>query len=120
MSAGIVEDIDYSLLDPGIRGTVKWLRSVGFITTDSGDGSSKYKEIDEGEALDVAHVHMTLDPDGSRGQAIWLLTLLEAKGLTVPPGMIQLTFDPADGSCCLSLYGVDDKTVPATSEESKQ
>lgn len=34
-------DFDYADLDPGIRDTVRLLRSHGFETTDSGDGVSK-------------------------------------------------------------------------------
>lgn len=36
-----MSDIDYEALDPGIRRTVRWLRSLGFETTDSGDGVTK-------------------------------------------------------------------------------
>lgn len=34
-------DLDYTILDPGIRGAVQYLRERGFETTDSGDGESK-------------------------------------------------------------------------------
>lgn len=46
-------DLDYAILDPGIRGAVQYLRERGFDTTDSGDGVSKppYDRV-----FDVAHV----------------------------------------------------------------
>lgn len=35
-------DIDYESLDPGIRDVVRKIRMAGFVTSDSGDGTSKF------------------------------------------------------------------------------
>jgi hypothetical protein len=37
------DDLDYSQLDPNIRQVVRFLRSRGFETTDSGDGRWKWR-----------------------------------------------------------------------------
>jgi hypothetical protein len=38
----MIGGLDLSVLDPGIRRVVEWLRVHGFDTTDSGDGRSKF------------------------------------------------------------------------------
>ena len=57
-------------LDPGIRKMVKWMRQLGYDTTDSGDGVSKFNKLaahpnDPDEApegvIDTPHVIIQLD-----------------------------------------------------------
>jgi len=52
-------------LDPGIRGTVRWLYEHGFSPTDSGDGKAKFGEEGHpcGCALHKPHVFMVCGPD---------------------------------------------------------
>ena len=95
-------------VDPGVRSLVAWLNLRGFKTTDSGDGVSKADFIAEGEALHVAHVHMRVGAIDLLNESQRLMTLLDEIGVTVDPGTIQATYDPADGIAVLTLSGVDD------------
>lgn len=96
--------INYDDLDPGIRGVVRFLNLNGFRTTDSGDGVSK---AGSGQDFDpVPHVHMVVRPERMLDEAERLLFALRTIEVT-PDGMsIQATYDPADGTAVLSLYGV--------------
>lgn len=81
-------------LDPGIKDTVKLLRSHGFNTTDSGDGVTKKDLIEEGQALDYPHVASTvndLDPVNSFKEAKRMQEILG------PDWGVQLTYNPKDG-----------------------
>jgi hypothetical protein len=72
-----MEPLDYETLDPGIRMTVRLLRSSGFETTDSGDGRSKSRaRFASGEALPFAHVVVKAEPSSMAATAEvvqWLL-----------------------------------------------
>jgi len=160
--------IDFSLLDPGIRRTVAWLRGLGFETTDSGDGVSKHRPIespaemvrreyprpidahekalicdDPQSAVEAAlvagvemerrrqeddrdtecaetmpNVYMRIDPSTVRSSAGALVSFLAKIGIKVAPqgreggAWVQVTYDPCDESCILSLHGVDDSKLP--------
>lgn len=108
-------------LDPGIRHTVEWLQGLGFNTTDSGDGKTKIG-IDE-DALDFPHVFMVVKPSDLVGHAGHLMAYLRAIGIEVKPnGMdekqptIEATYDPADGSAIIGLFGVDDEMLARRQE----
>ena len=102
-----MEDLDPSILTPGIRKTVLWLRENGFETTDSGDGITNVEAGMEC-ALDIPHVIMTVTPLTLVTRARDLCLLVEKRGIEVRPGMIQSSYDPADGSAVLALYGISD------------
>lgn len=99
--------INYDALDPGIRSVVRFLDINGFRTTDSGDGVSKAGTGQDFEP--VPHVHMVVPPERMRVEADRLLSALLTLDIT-PDGMsIQATYDPAEGTAVLSLYGVTGK-----------
>lgn len=104
-------------IDPGVRGLVQWLIKARFHTTDSGDGVTKLDKYGGdmgGEILDVPHVFMVIDNHGAAlAEADRLKAKLTRFGVTVAPGMISVSYDPADESCILSLYNVNDKTMAA-------
>lgn len=56
------EAFDYSVLDPGIRETVRIIHDLGWETTDSGDGYSKDTN-DYPDALPYPHVSIKLSKD---------------------------------------------------------
>lgn len=108
-------------LDPGIRNVVEWLQGLGFHTTDSGDGKTKIG-IDE-DAIDIPHVFMTVKPSDLVGHAGHLMAYLRAIGIEVTPmGLdekrptIEATYDPADGTAVIALYGVDDEMLTKRQE----
>jgi len=158
--------IDAMTLDPGVRSLVMWLRSLGYETTDSGDGVSKIGPVptpaemvrlwargvdaeerariaDDPESclrsaymagvederrrvrdekngeppLDVPHVHIrpvvdVLEPEvGMAKCARKLEAELICAGVAVECGMIQATYDPADDSTVVSIYGVTDSML---------
>jgi hypothetical protein len=63
--AGTVpDDLDYSQLDAGIRDAVRFVRSHGFVTTDSGDGS-KFGAMDG--ALPFPHIVVRVEDEAMMG-----------------------------------------------------
>jgi hypothetical protein len=107
---------DYSLLDPGIRRLIRWLRSKGYETTDSGDGTTKLGDPD---ALDFPHVFILSARARLAAEADDLLADLATIGIVVAPqseegegASIQAMYDPADGTAVLGLFWVTDKDMP--------
>lgn len=78
--------------DPGIRDTVAWLRSLGFNTTDSGDGKTKRRIIDAGYALPEPHVFMVVSPRHAIDDARRLWSF--AKGIAGT--RVELHYNPDD------------------------
>ncbi len=117
----MTDELDLDTLDPGIRRTVAWLRGLGFATTDSGDGVSKFKPDSpyfDGEGLcDFPHVAIVPALPRSvvsmKECAIGLKELLEGIGVTVEQGMIEASYDPASGGTLVLLTNVDDSMLPA-------
>lgn len=105
-------EIDYEQLDPGIRETVRRLRAWGFDTTDSGDGS-KAETMECG--LSVANVFIRCEPRHLVDSTDLLMRNLVKEGICVEPIgssliSIQSTYDPADGTAIIGLYGVRDSS----------
>jgi len=101
---------DEEALSPGVRRTVMMLWRAGFHTVDSGDGKSNEGM---GCEIDIANVHMTCESGDLTSAADDLHVLLSEHGVDTgcDPGVgpfIQATYNPADGSAIVSLYGVDD------------
>jgi len=86
-------------IDPGVRDWVLRIRSFGFITTDSGDGTSKAVDgvLPEG-AVDYPHVHMTCTRETLLDEADRLLRVV------MDGGSVQASYDPVDGSALLSFF----------------
>jgi hypothetical protein len=109
-------DIDYDALNPGIRETVRWLRSLGFDTVDSGDGETHEYECD----CDEPYVVMRWDnPQTLSAGADLLLRALLERGINVctifmGEVCIQATYDPVDQSAMIYLSGVNDAMLEAS------
>lgn len=103
-------EIDYSQLDDGIRDTVRWLRSLGFDTTDSGDGKKRDMEcfIDQPNVFMLIGGPQALDPAHWMAETYRLLHAVSMRGIEVDPGMVTLSWDPVQGTAILCLLGVDD------------
>lgn len=101
-------------LDPGIRNTVLWLRSLGYETTDSCDGVTK-RAAGDTEALDYPHVFMVVYRiDDLVESADFLMRDLRARGVEVRPGTIQGIYDPTgklNEPHVLALVGYDDAAL---------
>jgi hypothetical protein len=104
-------------ITPGIIKTVEWLNANGFITSDSGDGVTNVEAGMEG-ALDYPNVAIPVQPTGLVYLASALLILLKRVGVEVLPASedtsipcISASYDPADNSAIVMLYGVDDKML---------
>lgn len=113
-----MDDFDASKLNPGIRRTVCWLRSLGFNTCDSGDGQTHEHDCDRG----YPYVSMRGDPrDADRLRRVLMqagipvLSATEAwgEGGDQPAGVhISYTYDPADGVGVVDLGGLRDDMLP--------
>lgn len=93
--------IDYNQLDPGIRETVKWLNSIGFRTTDSGDGVSK---SDMECAMCIPNVAIETTKSSLIDDTDYLDFLL----LGSDTHQIQASYDPRDGTAIILLLDFDD------------
>lgn len=111
-----IDQVNYDELDPGVRNLVRWLRSRGFFTVDSGDGS---KVGEQDGARPEAHVVMLVPPEAISHYADHLRRLLfqEHEVLVTPlapePGGIHVaaTYDPCDKQAILDLSGVSDSML---------
>ena len=96
--AGVQEpdSFDYSQLDPGIRETVKFLRTHGVYTSDSGDGKTKFETGQDCCALEFPHVFAVTEPKRMVDEARRIAALLVAHGIYVQPvGYCMLGQDEA-------------------------
>lgn len=108
------DDINYDELDPGIRETVRWLRSLEFETTDSGDGVTK-----GADGWETPHVYMQTDSRHLLSDAHRLLFILNESRIEVAEVgsaavQIQATYDPANMSAWLAVLGLDDAKLLAS------
>lgn len=120
-------ELDYDVLDPGIRKTVRFLRDNGFNTTDSGDGKTKQAKGYIGEP--EPNVYMTCNPAAPTARLPWLdygahlileadrlLELLVAKfGPKIREKVqIEASYSPIDKIGILALHGLSDKDLDGT------
>jgi hypothetical protein len=97
-------------LDVGICETVRWLWTLGFQPTDSGDGKKQGDKAGMIGVLEVPHVFMICAPSELHDEAD---RLYNACG-NVPgwfdsdDASIQATYFPVDNICVLELYGMHD------------
>jgi hypothetical protein len=93
--------MDESMICPGIKGMVEFLRTNGFKTSDSGDGS-RFKDGMEG-AMEEPMVAMFLDGDCHLwAEANRLYELLDGRGIKAA---IEATYYPVDDKYLLLIYG---------------
>lgn len=112
----MTDKLDCETLDPGIRRVVQVLRTHHFQTTDSGDGVTKcdpksptYMEC----AINVPHVFMTVDPTVLVTSALRLHRVITALGVVLNSEIrIEASYDPADDSAMLMLFGLTDDMLP--------
>ena len=112
-------DLDFDLLDPGIRKTVEWLVDMGFETTDSGDGKHKGQWLGEADYMSQPNVFMQTTKNDLIEEADRLHKLLifhhriildEATHDQQGPH-VQALFDPSDDSAIIALYNIDDSML---------
>lgn len=84
-------DIDYNDLDPGIRDTVRLLRTAGFETTDSGDGGKTDMEC----SIEFPHVFCELD------LASFVSETNRAQRLLGDEWTAEARYSAKDGKCIL-------------------
>lgn len=104
-------------LDDGIRETVRWLWSIGFQTTDSGDGRRQGAKADMPEAIDVPHVFMVCEPGLLIVQADSLRREIAARGISVESVSIEATYFPLEGVGAIQLFGISDEMLAAAAVE---
>ena len=118
-------DVDPVGLDPGIARTVAWVRSKGYITTDSGDGKTKFEKgwtEDDGVLL-YPHVVISVRPDDLITETRRLRSLLEAEhGITIEsmppeppdPPQIDSNYFVVSDTAMIVLNHVDDSMLSPT------
>lgn len=116
------DDLDYEKLDPGIRRTVRWLRSLGYETCDSGDGVTKLamfnspaEAFEQGGILNVPHVFIWSTPETMIADARRLLAVIE-ETFGYPVGIVEATFNPADGEAIISVRSIGDSNLPGAGQ----
>lgn len=100
-----MSDVDYEELDEGIRHVVRYLRGVGYDTTDSGDGLSKFAAGTNDECtLRVPHVVVRLDRSHKRP----IETARRLRDVLVGEfgkgWEVQASYDTKDGEALLFAY----------------
>lgn len=99
-------------LDPGIRGTVLWLRAHNYETTDSGDGS-KAETMEC--ALDRPNVAMVVAPGEMVAEADRLARLLASRGVELVHDFegptLEASYQPGHSDALLLLLCVDDEAL---------
>lgn len=108
-----------SKIQPTMIKTVTWLQSLGFNTTDSGDGVQNVQDGMEG-ALEFPHVFMVLPRFGQdpRDAADFLAFKCQERGIILGGDQagetpcVELTYLPHDRVTILALVGVQDSNLP--------
>lgn len=90
---------ELSLLNPGIRNAVAWLRARGFNTCDSGDGSTHEHDCDLAEP----YVHMLLDQEKAFAETDRLGELLK-KVNPEAEWMVAMGYAPGEPTT-VSIFG---------------
>lgn len=123
-----MEDINYEELDPGIRKLVQLLRDNGFVTTDSGDGVTKFEDGDApcSCAEPMPNVYIETSRELMLTEVDRLVELLKRSvraGLLeetfvdptidqeVPLVIIEATYLPMSGASILAVHGICDKDL---------
>lgn len=120
-----LDEIDYQILDPGIRNTVKLLREHNFQTTDSGDGKTKYDAggWDPEELMPFPHVIIITPPDELVSESRRLRKLLEGLGHRIHENgageytndiEIHSSFDPVNDCALILLMNLHDDDLQTT------
>ncbi len=111
-----MKELDTSILDPGIRRLVTWLRAKGYNTTDSGDGVSKAESIKDGDALGTPHVFIPVNPADGIRLSEQLAADLASIGVELDPSSgpsVEFSYCPTQGGGWLSLFHLSDAGLPA-------
>lgn len=106
--------MDHGTLNYGLRKTVIWLNTNGFITVESGDGDTSLSDKYECDR-DYPYVMMTVEPQDIIKETERLYQLLRQQYITVDTIggdiSIQASFDPANYSAVICLMGVNDEVL---------
>lgn len=135
-------EIEYELLDPGVREVVRWLVALGFHTTDSGDGEHKRDHgwTEEGGLVPFPHVYMHVEPAEIVVACTDLRGCLKGIGITVvsqtdawaeiiggdsasgtakPKPYIEVTYDPCNQRAVMGLFHVTSEMVATAKERAR-
>ena len=118
---------NYDELDPGIRRTVRWVRSLGLETTDSGDGVTKLG-LGWGEGLEaLAFPHVIIDAPKLRCLHIGISLARKLVALGIEMGQIggdkpwiQCDYDPFLCKGLVTLGGLNDAMLPPDLESDRE
>jgi hypothetical protein len=111
------EKLDIESIDPGLRRTVLWLKSLGFHTE-----AATENDADQ-SGLAFVHVRTTperLIPDADRlCKALRQIGALVCKAETFEGAgcWVAATYEPVDSGAVLTLVGFDDSALPAPADD---
>lgn len=109
------EEPNYTEMNPGIRRTVRWMRSLGFDTCDSGDGTTHDYDCDS----EWPYVAMLVPPEELVAQARRLQQAFKEIGITIeelssePKPAIQASYDPGNETAAILLTDFTDILLPS-------
>ncbi len=104
-------------IQPSLRKTVAWLRSLGFQTIDSGDGTHNVELGMEG-TIEFPHVFIKVeDPASLVAECHRLLGEAEKAGFDMyqddSSPRIECSYNPVDECAILAFYNVRDQDLPS-------
>lgn len=110
-------DFDYSSLAPGIREVVRWVHTLGFATSDSGDGKTN-QAAGMDCAVDWTEPMVAIEaPSAAEGIAsserLWAAICALAGGDPPPRARVETSYSPTDGVAIVLLLGFDDGELAA-------
>jgi hypothetical protein len=98
-----MDEIDYSQLDEGIRDAVRFVRSRGFVTTDSGDGRLEGAKAEMADTLPFPHVVVQLDDTLTMVAETERLSVIAAE--LGPDWRAELSWSPGGPAVVMLLCG---------------
>lgn len=97
-------------IQPTMVRTVAWVRSLGFETTDSGDGVTNVDAGMEG-AMSVPHVVARVPTHALVAYADVMWGAVRVRGLDRRGATVEAVYGPGDGVATVVIYGVTDANL---------
>ncbi len=105
-------------VDKGIRKLINELNSAGWVTTDSGDGVSKFKDKTADETtLAIPHVFIPTMPSAMVRDADTLYSFVKSIAKPQVDFVVEASYSPGQQEAVLMLYDMNDAGLSGAADE---